>query len=129
MRTTTSRFSAYVAAVDPNIEGRPATLGAAPAPTTQRGSTSPLSVLEQRYPAVVQSLTLLWGYPEMNQYFSKVGSGQDPTVNLDPAAMSELMVLAEIHRRICPQLPAKSVREIYGGSNWNDPWHPARTRG
>jgi hypothetical protein len=123
MRTTPSRFSAYVASVDPNIEGQPATL------RSHGASAAGKSVLEQRYPAVVRSLTLLWGYPEMNQYFSRVASGQDPSLNLDAAAMGELMVLADVHRRICPQLPAKSVQEIYGTGRWAEPWKPARQRG
>lgn len=122
MRTTPSRFSAYVASVDPNIEGRPATLHSHASDAAGR------SVLEQRYPAVVRSLTLLWGYPEMNQYFSKVSGGQDPSLDLDAAAMSELMVLADVHRRICPQSPAKSVQDIYGTGRWAEPWKPARHR-
>ena len=121
MRTTTSRFSSFVATVDPGPAGRPATLQAAVPPTQ-------LSVLEQRYPAVIRALTLLWGYPEMNQYFDKVASGQDPSLGIEPAALAELMVLADVHRRICPYQPAKRVEDLYGPGRWADPWKPARPR-
>jgi hypothetical protein len=121
MRTTTSRFSSFVATVDPGPGGRPATLRASVPPTQ-------LSVLEQRYPAVIRALTLLWGYPEMNQYFEKISSGQDPTLSLEPAALAELMVLADVHRRICPYQPVKKVEDFYGPGRWADPWTPARPR-
>lgn len=120
MRTTPSRFSAYVGA-DP-LESLPA---------ARRAATTPgdASVIEERYPAVVRALTLLWGYPEMNQYFEKVWSGQDPALaKLDPAAMAELMVLAAVHQRVCPYRPAKKVEEFYGSGRWADTWKPARLR-
>ncbi|HTN48419.1 MAG TPA: hypothetical protein VMK32_03200 [Burkholderiaceae bacterium] len=85
-------------------------------------------MLERYHPAVVRSLTLLWGYPEMNQYFEKVWSGQDPTLNLEPVAMSELMMLAAIHQRICPYTPARQVEDLYGSGRWADTWKPARLR-
>ena len=87
-----------------------------------------LSVLERRHPAVIQTLRLLWGYPELNQYFEKVYSGRDSSLNLAPDAMAELMVLASVHQRICPHRPAATVREIYGSSRLSDPWQPARLR-
>ena len=77
---------------------------------------------------MVRSLTLLWGYPEMNQFFEKVWSGQDASLNLEPAAMSELMMLAAIHQRICPYKPARKVEELYGAGHWTDTWKPARSR-
>jgi len=121
MRTTPSRFSAYVGTDDllasvPAVRRAPATQGDA-------------SVIEERYPAVVRALTLLWGYPEMNQYFEKVWSGQDPALaNLEPAAMAELMMLAAVHQRVCPYRPAKKVEEFYGAGRWADTWKPARPR-
>jgi hypothetical protein len=121
MRTTTSRFSSFVTTVDAGPGHRPATIQSA-APPTQ------LSVLEQRYPAVVRALTLLWGYPEMNQYFEKVASGQDPSLGIEPAALAELMVLADVHRRICPYQPARKVEDLYGPGRWSEPWKPARPR-
>ena len=52
-------------------------------------------MLEQRHPAVIETLRLLWGYPELNQYFEKVYSGRDSSLNFAPDAMAELMVLAQ----------------------------------
>jgi hypothetical protein len=125
MRTTSSRFNAFVASIDANLEGRPASAQTAPATPT---SDACLSALERRHPAVIQTLRLLWGYPELNQYFEKVYSGRDSSLNLAPDAMAELMVLANVHQRICPQRPVATVREIYGSSRLSDPWQPARLR-
>ena len=85
-------------------------------------------MLERRYPAVTRALTLLWGYPEMNQYFEKVWSGQDASIELDPVAMAELMLLASVHRLICPHKPAVKVEDIYGDGRRASAWQPARTR-
>ena len=125
MRTTSSRFNAFVASVDADFEGRPA---APSVSTTAPTPESCLSVLERRHPAVIQTLRLLWGYPELNQYFEKVYSGRDSSLNLAPDAMAELMVLASVHQRICPQRPAATVQELYGSSRLSDPWKPARLR-
>jgi len=128
MRATSSRFNAFVASIDANLEGQPsASAGARTAPTTA-SSDACLSVLERRHPAVIQTLRLLWGYRGLNQYFEKVYSGRDSSLNLAPDAMAELMVLASVHQRICPQRPAASVRDIYGSSRLADPWQPARLR-
>ena len=128
MRATSSRFNAFVASIDANLEGRPA--GAASAGTAPAAPASDpgLSVLERRHPAVIQTLRLLWGYPELNQYFEKIYSGRDSSLNLAPDAMAELMVLANVHQRICPHRPAATAREIYGSSRLSDPWQPARLR-
>ena len=128
MRTTPSRFNGFVASVDPNLEGRPApSVASNPVPATP-ANNSHLSILERRHPAVIQTLRLLWGYPELNQYFEKVYSGRDSLLNLAPDAMAELMVLASVHQRICPHSPAKPVEELYGTGRWADTWKPARLR-
>lgn len=127
MRTTSSRFSAFVASVDPNLEGRPAPGPQRDAPAAPIDDTS-LSVLERRHPAVIQTLRLLWGYPELNQYFEKVYSGRDSSLNLAPDAMAELMVLAAVHQRICPHRPAARIEDLYGAGRWSEPWKPARQR-
>lgn len=123
MRTTPSRFSSFVLSIDPDFEGQPT---AAHAP---RAVAGPASILEQRYPAAIRTLTLLWGYPELNEWFDKITTGVDPRLNFEPAALAELMLLSSIHQRICPQRPARSVDQVYGGSQWSGPWQPARYRG
>jgi len=126
MRTTSSRFNAFVASIDANLEGTPLVNASAPA---MSANAAGLSVLERRHPAVIQTLRLLWGYPELNQYFEKVYSGRDASLNLAPDAMAELMLLASVHQRICPHRPAATVQELYGSSRLADPWKPARLRG
>jgi len=121
MRTTPSRFSAFAGNVEPPFETKP-TAG----PAFDRAAES---AIEQRYPAVARSLTLLWGHPEMNQYFEKISSGEDATLSLDPQALSELMLLAAVHQRVCPYIPAKKVEDFYGAGRWADTWKPARLRG
>jgi hypothetical protein len=87
------------------------------------------SALERRYPAALRTLTLLWGYPELNQWFDKISMGTDPRLNFEPAALAELMLLSSIHQRICPQRPAKTIDQVYGTSQRSGPWRPARYRG
>ena len=108
------------------MEGYP-TVTAVPSTDTP-SLDDPRSSVEKRYPAVVRALTLLWGHPEMNQYFEKVWSGRDPSLNLDPESMAEVMLLAAIHQRVCPYRPAKSVEVLYGTGRWADTWKPARVR-
>jgi len=125
MRTPSSRFSSFAGPGDLGIEGRPAESGArSVAASTGDAYTS----IEKRYPAVVRAVTLLWGHPEMNQYFEKVWSGQDPSLNLDSDAMAELMLLAAVHKLVCPYRPAMSVEQLYGSGHWADTWKPARLR-
>ena len=123
MRTTPSRFSAFVLSIDPAVEGQPTAARASRLP-----SDGP-SVLEQRYPAAVRTLTLLWGYPELNQWFDKISTGVDPRLNFDPAALAELMLLSSVHQRICPQRPARPIDQVYGTGQCGGPWRPARYRG
>ena len=127
MRTTSSRFNAFVASIDPDFDQRAATPSARPS-TAEDSRDGRLSVLERRHPDVIQTLRLLWGYPELNQYFEKVYSGRDVSLDLAPDAMAELMVLASVHQRICPHRPAATVQELYGSSRLSDPWKPARLR-
>lgn len=123
MRATPSRFSAYPGmTADRAIESVPATQPSTVSPVAE------VSVIEQRYPAVTQVLTLLWGRPELNQYFQKIAAGHAPASDLTPAAMAELMLLADIHRCICPHQPARTVEELYGKDLSADTWKMARQR-
>jgi hypothetical protein len=124
MRTPISRFSAFAGTADRAHEGYPTVTAVQHAPV----GDEPRSAVEKNYPGVARALTLLWGHPEMNQYFEKVWSGQDPSLNLDPAAMAEMMLLAAVHQRVCPYRPAKSVEDLYGTGRWADTWKPARAR-
>jgi hypothetical protein len=75
------------------------------------------SVLEALHPEIIQAVTLLWGYPEMNLYFEKLWLDDGSGAPIAPEAMSELMLLAGVHRWLLPQRPARSMAAIY------DPCH------
>jgi hypothetical protein len=73
-----------------------------------------LSVLEATHPEIVQAITLLWGYPEMNTYFEKLWLSDGNQQPIAPEAMSELMLLAGVHRWLTPERPQHTLASIYG---------------
>jgi hypothetical protein len=75
------------------------------------------SVLEALHAEIVQAITLLWGYPEMNQYFEKLWLDDGTRSPIAPEAMSELMLLAGVHRWLAPQVPARTMASIYDASH------------
>lgn len=72
------------------------------------------SVLETRYPGMAHAITLLWGHPEMNEYFRKLWLADGSQTPLEPDAMSELMLLAQVHLHIVPEKPQRTLASIYG---------------
>ena len=124
MRTTPSRFHAYIASAENEIRESSISIGGG----SGRDAPSQESSLERSHPAVMRTITLLWGHPELNQFFVKVSCGVDPDLSLEPEAMAEAMLLASLHQRVCPHTPAKSVEEIYGRGSWGGAWKPARPR-
>jgi hypothetical protein len=87
---------------------------------THRQSPHPVmrrpSVLEARHPDVVQAITLLWGYPEMNSYFARLWLDDGNGRPLAPEAMSELMLLAAVHQWLTPHRPVRTMASIYDAS-------------
>jgi hypothetical protein len=75
------------------------------------------SVLETRHPEIIHAITLLWGYPEMNQYFERLWLDDGRGCPIAPEAMSELMLLAGVHRWLSPQRPVRSMASIYDASH------------
>jgi hypothetical protein len=75
------------------------------------------SVLEAFHPDITQAVTLLWGHPEMNQYFEKLWLDDGSGTPIAPEAMSELMLLAGVHRWLSPQRPVRSMAAIYDASH------------
>jgi len=63
---------------------------------------------------MAQAISLMWGYPEMNAYFDRLWLADGSQTPIDPEAMSELMLLAQIHQAIVPQRPGRSLATIYG---------------
>lgn len=115
----------------PAIESLPPVAEQMPA-THSRNSDTASSILEARHPDIVRAISLLWGFPEMNQYFERLwmadGAHKGP---IHPDAMSELMFLSRLHHMIVPQHPGRSLAEIYGSNRlyapassaanpWND---------
>lgn len=72
------------------------------------------SVVETRYPGMAHAISLMWGYPEMNAYFDRLWLADGSQTPIDPEAMSELMLLAQIHQVLVPQRPGRSLSTIYG---------------
>ena len=117
MRTTSSRFNAFVASVDANLEGRPAPTPSAPA--TVPDARKQFVVVGAPPSCSDPNARLLWGYPE-EPYFEQGYSGRDSSLNLAPMD-GGVMVLARSIResvRSAPQQPP----ELYGSSRLSDPW-------
>jgi hypothetical protein len=102
-----------------------------PPPQTAPGPAAPVStsVLEERHPDIAKAVSLLWGYPEMNEYFDRLWLAEGGHGPIDPDAMSELMLLARVHHVLVPQRPARNLARIYGASRLHehkpvahDPW-------
>jgi hypothetical protein len=88
-----------------------------------------LSVLESNHPAVVRTISLLWGHPELTNFIERVAAGLDPRLaHIEPAALAELMLLGEIHRLICPRQDRRSV-DAHSISRLGNTWRPAVHRG
>ena len=71
------------------------------------------SALETLHPEIVQAVTLLWGYPEMNRYFEKLWLDDGNCGPIAPEAMSELMLLAGVHRWLLPQRQSRTMASVY----------------
>jgi hypothetical protein len=66
----------------------------------------------------MQAISLLWGYPEMDQYFEKLWLDDGNGAPITPEAMSELMLLAGVHRWLSPPRPApRTLASLYDASH------------
>lgn len=80
------------------------------------------SGLETHHPEIARAVQLLWGHAEMNLYFRRLWSGEGQVLRLHPDALSDLMVLAQMHRRLWPE-PVPSVHlPTQARSRGVDPW-------
>jgi len=88
------------------------------------------SILEERHPEMARAITLLWGYPEMNEYFDRIWIADGFQAPINPDAMSELMLLARLHQAILPQRPDRTMASMLGSTRLHehgvtasrDPW-------
>jgi len=116
----------------------PASAEPAPAPARNRPQVAPAadtSIVEARHPEIARAISLLWGFPEMNQYFDRLWLADGNQGPIDPDAMSELMLLARIHQSIVPQGPGRTLASLYGGDRLHDstsrqrnPWNDVPPR-
>ena len=110
----------------PRVPGRPEARGTERRTAVPRNETS---VIEARHPDIARAISLLWGFPEMNEYFDRLWLAEGNQGPIDPDAMSELMLLSRVHQGIVPQRPGRSLAALYGGNRTNetngrprDPW-------
>jgi hypothetical protein len=102
------------------------TPAAAPARPERPRIEGNASVLEARHPDMVKAISLLWGFPEMNEYFDRLWLADGNHGPLDPDAMSELMLLSRVHQVVVPKRPARSLASIYGSDRMYEPQGPVR---
>lgn len=108
------RFYDPFANVQPRIQRPAANDAVTPSTPVTPIRSDPRSVLEARYPGMAHSISLMWGYPELNAYFDKLWLADGTQTPLTPDAMSELMLLAQVHQQLVPQRPGRSLSTIYG---------------
>lgn len=72
------------------------------------------SMLERRYPAMARTVSMLWGYPELNDYFDRLWLADGNSEPIDPEVMADLMLLARIHQYLVPARPKHTLANIYG---------------
>lgn len=89
-------------------------LGSSPSREAQQAERSPL---EAKYPGMAMAVTMLWGYPEMNDYFSKLWLADENSEPIDPDAMADLMLLARLHQHLAPARSERTMASIYGVDN------------
>jgi hypothetical protein len=93
------------------------------------------SVLERCHPDIVRAIGLLWGFPEMNEYFDRLWMADEAQGPIEPDAMSDLMLLSRVHHIIVPQRPSRNLASIYGSNRMHerpvdsgDPWRDVPPR-
>jgi hypothetical protein len=95
-------------------EAPEAPAASAPRAASLRPIAAERSVLETMHPGIAHAITLLWGYPEMNEYFAKLWMADDRLAPIHPEAMSELMLLARVHEHLSPRQDEVPPKTIYG---------------
>jgi hypothetical protein len=91
----------------------------------------PRSALEVVHPGVTHAITLLWGHGEMNDYFERLWIADEHSGPIDPEAMSDLMLLAQVHQWIVPKrVPAHQMGTMYSlaAANAGPPHRATRRR-
>lgn len=92
---------------------------AAPRPVALRHKDA--SKLEANHPDIAKAISLLWGFPEMNEYFDRLWLADGDHGPIDPEAMSDLMLLSRVHQTLLPQRPTRSLASFHGADRVIEP--------
>jgi hypothetical protein len=66
-------------------------------------STSQMTALEEKFPRITSAITLLWGNPEMDTYFSRITvDDRGDREGFPPEVMSDILFLATLHSDAYP---------------------------
>ena len=106
--------------VAPSLAPAPQSAPARTPARTEPATRDTTSVLEARHPDIARAIALLWGFPEMNEYFDRLWLAEGNHGPIDPDAMSELMLLSRVHQGILPQRPGRSLASFYGPNRGDD---------
>ena len=79
------------------------------------------SVVEARHPEIARAISLLWGFPEMNEYFDRLWLADGDHGPIDPEAMSDLMLLSRVHQTLMPQRPTRTLASFHGADRIREP--------
>ncbi len=82
----------------------PAPKTAAPGGTAMKPAADPcISVLETSYPRILENITMMWGFGELNNFFHKlILDDRGGRQGFPPEAWDELNTLSALHLIICP---------------------------
>jgi hypothetical protein len=100
-----------------------AEVASVPAPAVRKAaplSGSDASILETLHPEIARSVSLLWGFPEMNQYFDRLWMADGSHEPIDPDAMSDLMLLSRVHQSLMPERPTRTMASMFPGNRLNE---------
>jgi hypothetical protein len=89
----------------------------------QRGAVrhKDASMLESNHPEIARAISLLWGFPEMNEYFDRLWLADGDHGPIDPEAMSDLMLLSRVHQTLMPQRPTRTLASFHGADRIREP--------
>jgi hypothetical protein len=87
-----------------------------------------LSILEVLHPEISRAISLLWGFPEMNQYFDRLWMADGSHEPIDPDAMSDLMLLSRVHQSLMPARPARNMASMFPGNRLNEAGEASKDR-
>jgi hypothetical protein len=76
--------------------------------------TESISLIEAKFPRVVQTVTLLWWERELRNYFEKlIVDERGDRDGFPPDVMQELLFLARLHREVVPTPPDDPSIPVY----------------